>query len=369
MALGVGIVVMLACMGYAGSRTPIVIFPAGVAFFVMLRPTKPILFISAIFFTFGTLAMMKSSSNPVLHRIQSSFRPSEDASMQLRIENQRMIQPFIRKHPLGTGLGTTGVWGRRFVPDFWGAYFAHDSGLVRIAMEAGYIGLVLYLIFLGTILISGIRSYFRCRDHTIKTLILGIVIVMFCLTVASYPQEAIPMLPTSLVFYVLLACMVRLDFLDRQLRLQAEAADEAGRLQVLRKQPPASGGATSLAAQVPREHTPQRKSVSAAATASAKTQPAAATLAASTASTYDRLSASAKTVPAAASTASTHNRLSASAKTSLASSGPAEPASATPEAEALPSSPRETREPTSPTEAAARARLEAWRARRNEPRA
>ncbi len=221
--MAVAALVMVACMGYAGSRTPIVIFPAGLVFFVLLRPTKPILLLSTVFFTFGTMAMMRSSGNPVLHRIQSSFRPAEDASMQLRLDNQRMIQPFIRKHPLGTGLGTTGVWGRRFVPEFWGAYFAHDSGLVRIAMEAGWIGLILYLIFLGTILISGIRAYFRARDETIRTLMLGIVVVMFTLTVASYPQEAIPMLPTSLVFYILLACLVRLVYIDRE--MQAAAAE------------------------------------------------------------------------------------------------------------------------------------------------
>jgi len=62
--------------------------------------------------------------------------------------------------------------------------------------------------------VTGIRQFFRVKDPVIKNLTLAILIVMFCLVVASYPQEAIPMLPTSLVFYLLLACMVRLGKLD-----------------------------------------------------------------------------------------------------------------------------------------------------------
>ncbi len=221
--LGIGMISMLAVMGYAGSRTPIAMFPASLAFFVLLYPKKHILVISMVFFTFGSLAMMKSTGNPVLHRIQSAFKPGADASMQVRFDNQKMVQPFIRKMPIGSGLGTTGDWGRRFAPGFWLANFAHDSGLVRIAVEAGWIGLIIYIVFLFTIMVTGIRQFFRVKDPVIKNLTLAIVVVMFCLMVASYPQEAIPMLPTSLVFYLLLACMVRLGKLDEQ-QQEAESA-------------------------------------------------------------------------------------------------------------------------------------------------
>jgi len=224
--LGIGALAMIAVMGYAGSRTPIAMFPAGLAFFVLLNPKKHILLISLVFFTFGTLAMMKSTGNPVLHRIQSAFKPGADASMQVRFDNQKMVQPFIRKMPIGSGLGTTGDWGRRFAPGFWLANFAHDSGLVRIAVEAGWIGLIVYIIFLFTIMYTGIRQIFRVRDPVIKNLTLAIVVVMFCLVLASYPQEAIPMLPTSLVFYLLLACMVRLGKLDEA---QQAVTDEAAK--------------------------------------------------------------------------------------------------------------------------------------------
>ena len=220
LALAVGALAMIAAMAYAGSRTPIVVLPAGLFFLVILMPTRNVLLVGAVLFTFGTLAMLKSTSNPVMYRIQSAFRPGDDASVQVRLDNQRFVQPFIQAHPVGSGLGTTGEWGRRFAPNFWLAHFAHDSGLVRISVEAGYIGLFIYELFLGVILISGIRQVFRVRDPVIKNLTVAIVVVMFCLTLASYPQEAIPMLPTSIIFYILLACLVRLDYFDQQQRLE-----------------------------------------------------------------------------------------------------------------------------------------------------
>lgn len=220
-ALSVALVAMLLCMGYAGSRTPIAMFPAALAFFVLLYPKRNILLITGLLFVFGSVGMMKSSSNPVIYRIQSAFKPGQDASVQVRLDNQALVQPFIRDMPVGSGLGTTGEWGKRFAPGFWLATFAHDSGLVRIAVEAGYIGLTLYCLFLFTILYTGIRQYFRIRDPTRKNLTLAIVVVMFCLVIASYPQEAIPMLPTSLMFYVLLACMVRLGKIDDEARAGA----------------------------------------------------------------------------------------------------------------------------------------------------
>ncbi len=224
--LGVAAACMVATMAYAGSRTPIVVLPAGLFFFVILMPKRNVLLVCAVFFTVGTLAMLKSSSNPVMFRIQSAFKPGEDASVQVRLDNQRFVQPFIQSHPVGAGLGTTGEWGRRFAPNFWLAHFAHDSGLVRIAVEAGWIGLFIYELFLGVILVSGIRQVFRVRDPVIKNLSVAIVVVMFCLTLASYPQEAIPMLPSSIIFYILLACLVRLDYFDKQQKLAEPDAVE-----------------------------------------------------------------------------------------------------------------------------------------------
>lgn len=205
---------MFAAMVYAGSRTPFVLVPAGLLFYTVVNMRKEIIVGAGIFLVLGTGAMMKSTSNPVIFRLQSAFKPSEDASVQVRMDNQKMVQPFLQTHPVGAGLGTTGMWGARFTPDSWLASFAHDSGYVRIAAEAGWIGLLIYMGLLFTILRTALFYYFRCYNPQIKTLYLGFSVVIFMLGLASYPQEVIPLPPTSIIFYILLGLIVKLKDFD-----------------------------------------------------------------------------------------------------------------------------------------------------------
>lgn len=218
--IGVAMLCMLLTIGYAGSRTPIAMLPAGFIFLIILNPRKDVLLIFGFVFMFGTLGMMKSSGNPVIHRIQSAFKPSEDASVQVRLDNQALIQPMIHRLPIGAGLGSSGLWGKRFTPDTFLANFAHDSGFVRIAVEMGWIGLILYMTLLMVIMYTGIRQFFNVKNEVIKNLTLSILVALFCMIVASYPQEVIPMMPTNIIFSLLLACLVNLGKIDKKLQLE-----------------------------------------------------------------------------------------------------------------------------------------------------
>lgn len=214
--LVIGAICMLMGMAYAGSRTPFVLVPIGVLFYTLMTFKRNTVIATAVFILLGTGMMMKSTSSAVVWRIQSAFQPKADASVQVRLDNQKKIQPYIQSHPIGAGLGSTGAWGARFTPDSWLASFAHDSLFVRLAVETGYIGLIIYLILLFVSLKTGIYYYYRCRDPEIKIYYLAIVIVVFLLVLASYPQEAITLLPNSVVFYVCLAMIVKLKDFDPQ---------------------------------------------------------------------------------------------------------------------------------------------------------
>ncbi|MEZ4885977.1 MAG: O-antigen ligase family protein [Chitinophagales bacterium] len=212
--LGVCAVLMLWVTAYTGTRTAYVLIPAGLFFFTFMTMRKEVLIVAFIGIILGAGLMMKSTGNPIIYRIQSAFKPQEDASMQLRLKNQAFIQPFIHKHPMGAGLGSTGLWGQRFTPDSFLAHFAHDSGFVRVAIELGWIGLLLYCIFLFVVMYQAVYYYYRVKDPTIKTMYLGLSNVLFLLILANYPQEAIVQLPTSIVFYIVLAAVVRLKDFD-----------------------------------------------------------------------------------------------------------------------------------------------------------
>ncbi len=211
----VSALLMLMSMAYGGSRTPVVLFPFGIVIFVLLTLRKEYIMAGFMFFILGAGLMMKGTSNAVLFRIQSAFDPDTSGdTMNVRFENQKRIQPFIHTHPFGGGLGSTGLWGRRFTPNSMLAQFPHDSGFVRVAVELGWTGLIVYMWVLFVILTTSVKYYLRVKDPEIKVIYLGITVFFFVLTLASYPQEAIVQLPTSIIFYSLLGIMVRLKDFD-----------------------------------------------------------------------------------------------------------------------------------------------------------
>ena len=205
---------MFLAMAYTGTRTAYALVPVGMLMFAGLVLSRNIVIgaIAALVLGIGFVSM--STSNPIIFRIQSAFSVSKDESMQVRYENQKIIQPFIHEHPIGAGMGSTGVWGKRFTPDSWLADFPHDSGFVRIAVEQGWIGLILYMIMLFVVLRTATYYYVRVRDPIIKNLYLSLYLPLIMLATASYPQEIIVHLPISLIFYIYLAAIVKLKDFD-----------------------------------------------------------------------------------------------------------------------------------------------------------
>jgi len=59
-----------------------------------------------------------------------------------------------------------------------------------------------------------IYYYLRVRNPKIKVFYLAFTTIFFQLTLACYPQEVLVILPTSLIFYVACAVVVRLKDFD-----------------------------------------------------------------------------------------------------------------------------------------------------------
>lgn len=201
-------------MAYTGTRTAFALVPVGAIFYAGLILNKKVLLVGGILAVLGAGFVLKSTNSGVIYRIQSAFRPAQDDSMNLRLENQKKIQPFIQSHPIGGGLGSCGVWGKRFNPDSELSKFPHDSSFVRMAVELGWIGLILYTLLHYFVLRTGLYYFIRCRDPLIKAIYAGITTWAFMLAVACYAQEAILQLPMNVIYNVFLALLVTLKNFD-----------------------------------------------------------------------------------------------------------------------------------------------------------
>ena len=146
----------------------------------------------------------------------SAFKPSDDASFNLRKRNQKRIQPYIQTHPMGGGLGATGVWGLKFAPNSYLAHFPPDSGYVRVAVENGWIGLLLLCLFIFIALRTGINNYYLIKDPELKSYCLGFILVIFAFNIGNYPQEALVQYPSNVNFYMTIALIGVVMRLDKQ---------------------------------------------------------------------------------------------------------------------------------------------------------
>ncbi len=213
----------LLTMLYSGTRSAFILFPAALILLVILVFNKKMIVFAGIATVFVTFLIYVPTSNLALYRFQTAFKPSNDASFNVRAINQKRIQPFIQSHPLGGGLGSTGVWGVKFSPGSFLASFPPDSGYVRVAVELGWLGLLLFCILMFIILKTGINNYYMIKDPELKSYCLSMVLIVFAINIGNYPQEALVQFPANIYFYLITALInitYRLD-LEKQQKVQA----------------------------------------------------------------------------------------------------------------------------------------------------
>jgi putative inorganic carbon (hco3(-)) transporter len=221
------IALFLTAMLFSGTRGAYVLPPAAMGLFVILKFSRPVLIAGISAGVFLLFLIIVPTSNPSIVRFQTAFKPSDDDSFKVRAANQKRIKPYIWSHPMGGGLGATGAWGQRFAPNSYLANFPPDSGYVRIAVELGWIGLLLFCFLMFFILREGINNYFTIQNPELKTYCLSMLLIVFVFNIGNYPQEALVQFPSNIYFYVAVALInitKRID--DKEVKLRELASQE-----------------------------------------------------------------------------------------------------------------------------------------------
>jgi putative inorganic carbon (HCO3(-)) transporter len=212
-----GIVIMLLGMSYSGTRTANIMIVAGIAMYILLTINKRSTWVFASIATVIFLALLYVPiySNATLIRFRSSFLGREDESFNTREMSRAFIQPYVRVHPFGGGLGTTGAMGLVYNPGHYLAGFQTDNGYLAYALELGWIGLSIVCFSFYFILRSGIRGYFQCQDPRIKSIYAAAIVCLFSFIVAELAQTAIGQISDEVVFYPLIAIILKLKYFDK----------------------------------------------------------------------------------------------------------------------------------------------------------
>lgn len=191
----------LYCMAISGTRAAVVIPIFGAVMYCILSKSfwKMVLSIITIgvvfsFFYFTNIG----SSNQYIRKMRSAFRPTNDASYLVRMDNRERMKELMDWHPMGYGLGL--AKGERFKPKEYMPY-PPDSWLVGVWIETGTTGLVLYILIHA--LLFAWCSWillFKIRNKQLR----GIIAAWLCMDagffISAYVNDVMQY-PNSIVVY------------------------------------------------------------------------------------------------------------------------------------------------------------------------
>lgn len=202
-------IVTLLGMVFSGTRSAYIIIPIFLVLWVILSRERKFYYFLAVGIIGITVVLLVPSNNYHIQRMQSVLKASEDASYQTRARNKKIIFPWILAHPIGGGLGSTGVWGQRFSPGTFLANFPPDSGLIRVAVELGWVGLLFFLAIYYRVITIGIKTAWRMRPGKHKAIVSAIAGSTVALLLVEWGQEVVGVFPMSILFWMLLAILTR----------------------------------------------------------------------------------------------------------------------------------------------------------------
>lgn len=224
------IITAMCFWGYAlsGSRGPLFVLAAGGFLYLFLIGNFRILLTGAI--VGGLLfALLKfthvGDGNYQIHRMRTGLDPN-DASLQVRIENQKKLAVYLATRPLGGGIGSGGSWGARFSPGSFLSEVALDSWYVKIWVETGVVGLTIHLLTLIIVLIIACIKVFQLRDPDIKQKMIALTCGYFGIVVASYGNQILGQMPTGTVIYFSMVYMFLCTGWDNELSRKNDLALE-----------------------------------------------------------------------------------------------------------------------------------------------
>ena len=211
-------------MVISGTRGAISIPLTGFLLYVILRKNTLIaicgivlLMLIFVFFKFTSIGQ----GNVQIQRMRSAFDPN-DASLQVRLENQRRLVAYLSSRPFGGGIGHAGVKAQRYLPNAFLSNVATDSWYVLIWAEQGIIGLALHLFILFYVI--GRSSYlimFKLKDPVVKSKMAAMVSGMFGIMVASYGNAVLGTMPTGILIYTSMALMLNASHFDNETKAES----------------------------------------------------------------------------------------------------------------------------------------------------
>lgn len=217
----------------SGTRSALMVALMGYVLFTLLSKSWKyfslalgVVIFSVCFFKFTTIG----DSNRYIHRMRTAFNP-EDASLQVRLQNQKAIKSYMREAPWGIGIGRDGT-NIPVTNKYWVVSItASDSSLVYIWIRTGIIGLVVFMtVLISLILFESYIVMFKIKNKELRGLLTAFTCAAACMLVAGYGNNILTQYPNSLLFFGAQALVFMGPYFDKQITEEKEK--EKGQKQI-----------------------------------------------------------------------------------------------------------------------------------------
>jgi len=187
----------------SGTRGALFVPIAGTFGYLIGTRNFKILMIGIIFMS-GVYGFLKYTSilnnNYQVRRMRSALDPN-DASLQVRLNNQKLFKAYLAHRPIGGGIGTSGSWGQRFSKGSFLAETPNDSWYVKVWAETGVVGLYLHIGILLLFILKGFAIIFSLHDPFLRHTMLCLQSGFIGIALASYGNPILGQFPTNLILY------------------------------------------------------------------------------------------------------------------------------------------------------------------------
>jgi len=204
----------------SGTRGALAVPFVAFTVFVLLSKNLRYITLTTILIIFGYIFLNYTSigqGNSYIRRMRTAFNP-DDASLQVRLDNQQKLRAYLSDKPFGAGIGMSRGKASTYRPDAFLSKIPSDSWYVLIWVENGIIGLILHMLILLYIIFHGAYLVLiRLKNPQLKGLITALICGISGVYVASYSIEIIGQFPMGIILYVCMAFVFLSPVFEKEL--------------------------------------------------------------------------------------------------------------------------------------------------------
>ncbi len=203
----------------SGTRSATAIPFMGVACYIFLSKSPKSMVIGTIFII-ATYSLLNFTTigdeNRFIRRLRTSF-DTQDASLVVRQENQKLLRTYMVDHPFGVGMGLSAGRASRWISDSTIPLIANDSWLVMVWTETGIVGLSLYLVMIAIMYAWGAYIIlFRIKSKMLRGILAALYSGSIGLFASSYGNEVMGY-PNGVLSYMAMVYVFIGPVLDKEL--------------------------------------------------------------------------------------------------------------------------------------------------------